>query len=147
MVSERAAHAPIMLAEDDENDVLFMKLAFRKAGLQNPLMPVHDGEEAIEYLSGLGRFADRDHYPLPCLVLTDLKMPRVNGLELLAWIKARPEFEHIPTIVLSSSNLPEDRERAKERGAADYWVKPGRIDRLMSLVTEMRDTWVAAHCA
>ncbi len=122
MVSERAAHAPIMLAEDDENDILFMRLAFRKAGLQNPLMPVHDGEEAIEYLSGCGRFADRERYPLPCLVLTDLKMPRVNGLELLAWIKARPEFEHIPAIVLSSSNLPEDRERAKERGAADYWV-------------------------
>jgi CheY-like chemotaxis protein len=145
--SENANRAPILLAEDDDNDVLFMQIAFKKAGLQNPLISVHDGCQAIEYLSGSGKFADREQFPLPCLVLSDLKMPKVSGFDLLAWLNTRPELAEIPVIVLSSSDQPQDRQRALELGAREYWVKPAQIQVLMKLVEQMRHTWVAAHCS
>ena len=139
--------APILLAEDEENDVLFMRLAFKKAGLEHPLIAVPDGERAIEYLDGSGPYADRQRFPLPCLILTDLKMPRVNGFEILTWLESRPHLRHIPVIVLSSSSHEEDERRALELGARAYWVKPSQIQVLIDLVKHMRDTWVAAHCS
>jgi CheY-like chemotaxis protein len=147
MISDRANRAPILLAEDEPNDVLFMQVAFKKANLANPLMPVPDGEAAIAYLAGTGQYCDRELFPLPCLILTDLKMPCMDGFELLRWLKQYSEFRHIPAIVLSSSDEPADRQQAAEYGAADYWVKPAEIERLMSLIREMRDAWVAAHCS
>ncbi|HSU56972.1 MAG TPA: response regulator [Candidatus Dormibacteraeota bacterium] len=142
-----ANHVPILLAEDDDNDVLFMKLAFKRAGLENPLVAVHDGEEAIQYLRGEGIYADRQKFPLPCLLLTDLKMPRSNGFDLLEWLQEQPCLAHIPAIVLSSSDQPRDRQRALQLGAREYWVKPAQIQVLMKLVEHMRNTWVAAHCS
>jgi CheY-like chemotaxis protein len=146
MLSAKAEHAPILHVEDDSNDVLFMQLAFKKARLENPLIPVHDGEAAVCYLSNAVLAAGKKP-ALPCLILTDLKMPRMNGFEFLSWLKQHPDLRHIPTIVLSSSGEPEDRRRAAELGAVDYWVKPAQMEVLMALVKEMRDTWVAAHCS
>jgi CheY-like chemotaxis protein len=145
--SGKGDSVPILLAEDDDNDVLFMQIAFKKAGVPNPLFRVHDGEEAIHYLEGNGDFVDRTKYPLPCLVLTDLKMPKVNGFDLLRWLQTSAELAHIPAIVLSSSDQPSDRELAAALGAKEYWVKPAQIEVLMQLVREMRNTWVAAHCS
>jgi CheY-like chemotaxis protein len=139
--------APILLAEDEENDIVFMQLAFKKAGLQNRLISVSDGEEAIDYLEGRGAFSDRDRFPLPCLLLTDLKMPRVNGFELLTWLRDQAQLTHIPVIVLSSSSHEEDEKRSYDLGAKAYWVKPSQIQVLIELVKGMRDTWVSAHCA
>jgi CheY-like chemotaxis protein len=147
MHSDKGEQVPILLAEDDDNDVVFMQLAFRKASVPNPLLVVHDGEEAIEYLEGNARFADRTKYPFPCLLLTDLKMPKVNGFDLLRWLQERPELAHIPAIVLSSSDQLRDRQLALDLGAKEYWVKPAQIEVLMQLVREMRNTWVAAHCS
>jgi len=147
MVSAKAAHAPILHAEDDENDALFMRLAFKKAKLANPLIAVHDGEAAIAYLNTASQPGNADLFPLPCRILTDLKMPRVSGFDLLKWIKEQPHLSHIPAIVLSSSGEPGDRQRASELGAAAFWVKPAHIEMLMAMVTEMRDTWVSAHCS
>ncbi len=144
---DRADHVPILLVEDDDNDVLFMQIAFKRAGMSNPLIALHDGAEAIDYLSGTGQYADRDRFPMPCLILTDLKMPRMDGFDLLAWLKDHPEILHVPIIVLSSSNQPEDRRRALELGARDYWVKPSEIQTLMRIVEHMRHTWVAIHCS
>jgi CheY-like chemotaxis protein len=146
MVSN-ADPAPILLAEDEENDVVFMRLAFQQAGLAHPLIAVPDGEKAIEYLEGSGPCADRERFPLPCLILTDLKMPRVSGFEILSWLQQRPQLRQIPVIVLSSSSHEGDEKRALELGARAYWVKPSQIQVLINLVKQMRDTWVAAHCA
>jgi CheY-like chemotaxis protein len=147
MGTEKANNAPILLAEDQENDVYFMQRAFVQAGLPNPLIPVENGKDAIAYLSGTGVYVDRDRFPMPCLILTDLKMPMVNGFDLLAWLKQQPHLRHIPAIVLTSSDQPEDNRRALELGAAAYWVKPAKVNLLTHLVTEMRNTWIEVHCS
>jgi CheY-like chemotaxis protein len=139
--------SPILLVEDEPDDIFFMQRAFRRSGLDHPLLPLPDGEAAIQYLSGQREFSDRSRFPLPCLILTDLKMPLVNGFDLLAWLKTQPQLKDIPAIVLSSSDEPSDRVRAAELGAREYWVKPCQMDILVQLVEHMRKTWVAAHCS
>jgi DNA-binding response OmpR family regulator len=74
-------------------------------------------------------------------------MPKASGFDLLSWLRGQRELNHIPAIVLSSSDEPRDRQTAFDLGAKDYWVKPGQIQLLMRLVRTMRDTWVAAHCS
>src|SRR5690242_14029566 len=108
---ENSRRVAVLLAEDDENDVLLLRHAFRRAGLQYPILDVPNGEEAIHYLSGCVPYGDRDHYPLPTLLLLDLKMPLLNGFDVLSWLKARPEYRDLPAVVLSSSGLDPDRQR------------------------------------
>ena len=81
----------ILLVEDEVNDVFFMKHAFEEVGILNPLQVAVDGQEAMDYLGGHGAYADRERFPLPCLTLLDLKLPRVMGLEVLQWIREQPE--------------------------------------------------------
>src|SRR6267142_2285920 len=95
--------ATILLAEDDENDVLIMRRAFKKANIINPLNLVCDGEEAINYLQGTGDYADRAKYPFPALLLLDLKMPKKSGFDVLEFIKTHPQFHRLVTVVLTSS--------------------------------------------
>jgi CheY-like chemotaxis protein len=102
---------------------------------------VRDGQEAIEYLTGRGGFADRSKYPFPNVVITDLKMPRMSGFELLAWIHDHKEFCVIPTIVLSSSKHDKDVSRAYELGVNTYMVKPADFDMLGEMVRLIRDYW------
>ena len=147
MIFQKSGHPPILHAEDDENDILFLQRAFQKTQLENPLVAVHDGEEAIDYLNEALKSPDKKNPPLPCLILTDLKMPGMDGFELLHWLKSQPALQNIPAIVLSSSGEPEDRRRAAELGAADFWVKPSQMEMLISLVKEIRDTWIATHCS
>lgn len=78
---------PILYAEDDENDALLANYAFEKAEIVNSLVVVPDGKAAIEYLAGTGKYANRTEYPLPCMVLLDIKMPHISGLEVLKWIR------------------------------------------------------------
>src|SRR5436190_5741750 len=106
---DHSSHPPVLLVEDDDNDILFMQIAFKRAGMEHPLVAVHDGEMAIEYLSGTGRYNDRERFPLPCIIVTDLKMPRMDGFDLLEWMQGRPELAGTPAIVLSSSDQPADR--------------------------------------
>lgn len=114
----------ILYAEDDPNDVFFIKHAFAKVGVANPLQIVKDGQEAKNYLDGVGAFADRSRYPLPCLVLLDIKMPRVSGFDVLHWMRDQPNFRNIPVIIFSASSFPSDIEHAYEIGANAYVVKP-----------------------
>src|SRR5512145_859685 len=99
----------ILYVEDEENDALLMQLALGQAGLRNPLRVATDGVQAIDYLSGKGRFADREEHPLPGLVLLDLKLPRMIGFEVLAWIRQQPGYAELPVVVYTSSNSPADR--------------------------------------
>jgi CheY-like chemotaxis protein len=107
----------ILIVEDDPNDVLLLQRAFQKAGLKNNLRLVRDGSQAIAYLSGHGIYSDRAKYPLPFLVLLDLKMPGTDGFEVLQWARAEPDLKRLLIVVLTSSNLQTDVDRAYELGA------------------------------
>ncbi len=134
--------APILVADDDENDVFFLRRAMQRAGLANPLFVSHDGQEAIDYLDGAPPFNNRAQYPLPGLLLLDLKMPRVNGFDVLSWLARRPDLKHIPVVVLSSSSHEEDLQRAKDLGAHDFRTKPSDFQHLVDLVRDVQRRWL-----
>lgn len=115
-----------LLVEDDRNDVDLITIEFGHAPANIRLRVVHDGHDAIEYLKGGGNFANRNEYPLPDVILLDLKMPRVSGFEFLEWLRSQaPEhLRVIPVVVMSSSFLKEDIDCAYELGANSYLVKP-----------------------
>ncbi|HWD94014.1 MAG TPA: response regulator [Verrucomicrobiae bacterium] len=131
----------ILLVEDEENDALLVQMAFKKNDILNPVQWVRDGVEAIAYLNGQGEFADRDRYPFPEVLILDLKMPRMNGLELLAWIRDHPEFRVIPTIIMSASRLDCDVEKAYALGANTYMIKPSAFDDLAKMVKLAHEYW------
>jgi CheY-like chemotaxis protein len=114
----------ILLVEDDENDVFFMERAMAKANLDSPIHVARDGQEALDYLAGNGRYADRSSYPLPRCIFLDLKLPFINGFEILEWIRNQPNLAHISVLILTSSPEECDRERAGQLGAKAYLVKP-----------------------
>ncbi len=132
----------ILLVEDDPNDVLLIRRAFEKAGVVNPLSVVSSGEEAVSYLRGEGKYADRREYPLPVIILLDLKMPRMNGFEFLEWLRAEPEFKKLIVVVLTSSRETPDINRAYEVGANSYLVKPVQMDDLIRIVRELHLYWL-----
>lgn len=137
-----ASQATILLAEDEVNDVFLMERAFRKAKLLNPLKVVSDGEEAIAYLNGDGRFADRREFPLPILVLLDLKLPRRTGLDVLEWIRSQNStLRRVPVVILTSSKQSVDVNRAYDLGANSYLVKPVDFDGLLSMVKALEMYW------
>jgi CheY-like chemotaxis protein len=124
----------ILLAEDDENDVFFMQRALQKAGVSSQLQVVADGQQTIDYLQGKDKFADRDQHPLPSLLLLDLKMPFMNGFDVLAWMRSQANLQELPVVVLTSSNEERDRQRAKELGARGYFVKPPTREMVAELI-------------
>lgn len=113
----------ILLVDDDEDDLFLSRRILAKAGIRN-VVEVSDGSDAIRYLAGTGDYADRSRFPLPDLLLLDLKMPEVTGFEVLDWIKDRPALKRLKVFVLTSSNEERDREQAAQAGAAGYFVKP-----------------------
>jgi CheY-like chemotaxis protein len=110
--------------------------------LRNPLKLATDGDDALQYLSGEGKYANRGEYPLPGLLLLDLKLPKISGLDLLLWIRQHPPIRLMPVIVLSSSNKPADVCCAYERGANAYLVKPAKPDDLIRLIASFKDFWL-----
>src|SRR5437016_3215023 len=99
-----APSKPVLLVEDEQNDVFLLQYAFENAGITDPLITVEDGQQAIDYLAGKGKYAERKEFPLPYLMLLDLKLPRVMGLDVLRWIKERPELQMMPVVILTSSS-------------------------------------------
>jgi CheY-like chemotaxis protein len=136
---------PVLLVEDDENDVFFMQRAFREAGIVTTLNVASDGQQAIDYLSGKGKFADRHAWPLPCLVLLDLKLPYVLGLDVLKWLRSQPEFKSIIVIVLTSSRQDADIEKAYALGANSYLVKPPEVHQLVAMVKKIKEYWIETN--
>src|SRR5262245_51271447 len=96
--------APILVVEDDQNDVLLIRRTLGSSAIQNPRHFVDSGEKAIEYLSGVGEYSDRKRYPLPALVLLDLKLPGIDGFEVLRWIRGNQQLRNLRVVVLTSSN-------------------------------------------
>ena len=132
---------PILLVEDDYNDVLLIQRAFRKANIKPLVSNVSDGDEAVLYLQGEGKYADRSQYPVPLLILLDLKLPRRSGLEVLAWIRQQPELRRLLVIVLTSSQEDSDLTQAYDLGANSYLVKPIDFQEFVRLVELIDDYW------
>ena len=131
----------VLLVEDDLNDIVLTRRAFRKAELPEPIAIVEDGEQAVAYLGATGEFADRRAHPLPDLVLLDLKLPRMTGLEVLAWLRQQPSLQRLPVVVLTSSREISDVNRAYELGANSYLSKPVTLDSLARIVSDLDRYW------
>lgn len=135
----------ILLVEDNEDDAYFMKRALRGAGIENPVKLVEDGKQAIEYLSGAGKFADRTAHPLPMIVFLDLKLPLKSGHDVLEWIRAQPQFAKLIVIVLTSSSEPLDLNRAYKAGANSYVVKPATAEQLLETAKAFKLWWLGQN--
>jgi CheY-like chemotaxis protein len=134
----------VLLAEDEADDVFIMQRVIRKMGLPVSLQVAKDGEEAVEYLSGKGKYADRDLYPLPELILLDIKMPRKTGFDVLWWLKHESSLQQIPAVMVTSSSVKTDVDKAHELGAVAYLVKPVSFDDLKMLFTAT-EKFLAVH--
>ncbi len=132
----------ILVADDDDNDVLLLERAFKRAKVAGRFVVVRDGQEAIDYLSGTGRFGDRASYPWPALMLLDLKMPLLDGFDVLTWCREHPPARDLPIVVMSSSNQESDVERAMALGAAAYQVKSGDLQHLLAFARNLREKWL-----
>ena len=146
LVFEVSASQPeqaiILLVEDRADDIEIIRRAFVKAGLVNPLQVVRDGEEAIDYLRGHGKYANRTEFPLPDLVLLDLKMPKIDGFQTLEWIRKQSGIRGLPVVVLTSSDMLRDVNRAYALGANSFLVKPTDFQNSVELARVLREYWV-----
>src|SRR5687768_12980264 len=132
----------ILIAEDNPADVLMLQRAFRQAAIDTPLHFVSDGEEAIAYLKGEGKFASRHEHPLPDLFLLDLKMPRKNGFEVLQWLHEQPTLASLRTVVLTTSDDVWDINRAYAMGANSFLVKPLDFTDFKSTIQAVFNYWL-----
>src|SRR5437867_12114441 len=133
----------ILLAEDEQNDVILFQRAMDRASLNtDSLKVVQDGEQAISYLSGQGIYANRDLYPLPTLLLLDLKMPRKSGLEVLSWLRKQPQLRYLIVVFLTSSNRSEDVRLAYDAGANSYLVKPVEFTEMVEMMRHVSVYWL-----
>jgi CheY-like chemotaxis protein len=138
---DKSYHPTVLLVEDEPADVFRIQRAVSKANLAISLKVVSDGEQAVLYLSGEEPFQDRDRYPIPILILLDLKLPRLSGFEVLAWLR-ESELKHLPVAVLSSSEEQADIEQAYALGANSYLTKPIDFNTLLEMVRGIGFYWV-----
>lgn len=131
----------ILIAEDDSNDALILKISLKKVGILNPIQIVEDGSEAIAYLRGDEKYSDRTAFPFPGVVITDLKMPKVSGFEVLEWLKSHPECSVIPAIVLTASAIESDIVRSHQLHANCYLQKPGNLEDFEKMLRLVFDFW------
>jgi len=134
--------ATILLAEDREDDIILIQRAFKTGGIRYPLMVVRDGEEAISYLSGVGRYANRELYPMPGLFLLDLTLPVTDGFEVLRWIRGRPDLKELPVVVLTASDKIRDVNQAYQLGAHSFLVKSLDFLDAVALSQSITDYWL-----
>ncbi|BAU14683.1 two-component response regulator [Leptolyngbya sp. NIES-3755] len=133
---------PILLVEDNPKDVVLIHRAFRKAQITAPVQAVSDGEKAIAYLSGEAPYDDRAQYPLPTLILLDLKLPRRSGTEVLAWLRQQPGLKRIPVVILTTSREEIDVNQSYDLGVNAYMVKPVSFDNLVSILETLNVHWL-----
>lgn len=124
----------ILLIEDSADDAFFMRYALEKTGIDHDLRVVTNGQQALDYLSGLREFNDRNAFPVPSVVFLDLKLPLLNGFEILAWMRNQPALRDVPVVVLTGSSEDRDKKRAMDLGAKSYCVKPPQEDFLRQVL-------------
>jgi CheY-like chemotaxis protein len=134
----------ILIVDDSDNDILLLRVAFKKAEFDIGVREVHDGAEAIAYLQGAAPYADRHEFPLPTLMLLDLNMPMKNGCDVLAWIRAQPGLRRLPVYIMTASTRSEDVAQAFEIGANAYLVKPHTLDALIEMIRSLKG-WVEVN--
>jgi len=134
----------ILLAEDNENDVELTLNALQECRLSNEVEVVHDGAEALDYVYQRGAFSGRGD-GLPCVILLDLKMPRMHGLEVLAWIRTQPVLKRLVVIVLTASSNGSEINRAYDLGANSYLIKPVELDALIEMVKAIGAYWMVLN--
>lgn len=132
----------ILLVEDDPDDAVLLQRAVGKRARNCRLQHAEDGETAIDYLAGEGRYANRLEHPFPQIILLDLKLPRKSGFDVLDWLKGQPRLRSLPVIVLSSSDEPQDMRRAYAAGANSYLVKPPHYTGLADMVEKIESYWL-----
>jgi CheY-like chemotaxis protein len=140
-----ASEHTILLIEDNATDVMLIRRAFAKAKVVNPIQAISDGDAAVDYLSGTGAYADRLQFPLPILILLDLKLPRRSGLEILSWLREQAALRRIPVVILTSSTVPNDIDAAYDRGANSYLVKPVAFDALSEMLKNVNVYWLMTN--
>lgn len=132
----------VLLVEDDENDRLLIQRAFDRGRIANPVHAVSNGEDAVAYLAGTGQYVDRKQFPLPVMMLLDLKLPRKSGLEVLQWVREQSGLKRLPVVVLTSSRETTDINRAYDLGANSYLVKPVGFENLFELAKSLNLYWL-----
>ena len=136
-------HTPILLVEDNPDDVLLMQRAFRKLNLLNPLRVIEDGEAAIAHLTEVCEGGVRSD--VPALILLDLKLPRRSGLEVLEWLRDQPRLRRCPVVVLTSSKEAPDVRTAYDLGANSYLIKPVEFQAFLDMVGTLNLYWLVLN--
>jgi CheY-like chemotaxis protein len=136
--------AAILIADDNRDDIFFLRRAFAKAGLEQ-VNDVQNGQGVIDYLSGARTYADRERFPLPDLLVLDIKMPGKDGFDVLEWLGQRPALKEMPVVILTSSYEERDVQRARELGAQDYFVKSAKCHDLEKVADTIARRWLARH--
>jgi CheY-like chemotaxis protein len=131
----------ILIAEDNPDYAMFLEGALRETGRTNPVHVVTDGEEAISYLEGSGKYGDRKAFGFPAVLLLDLKMPGTDGFGVLRWMHQNPDYRVVPTMVLSSSVLDIDVKLAYVLGANAYVENPGDLNELKAMLDDACKFW------
>ena len=131
--------ATILLVEDDPSDVFLMERALKKAKIANPLQVASDGQEAINYLSGVDKFSDRTQFPIPGIVFLDLKLPYKNGFEILAWIRSDSRLDSTLVMILTSSSEERDIAECRRLGARTFLVKPPTPAMLLEVMASLEE--------
>ena len=134
---------PVVLSVDDNDvDGALLQRAFKRTAIPAKLFTVNEGPQALSYLSGVGIYQNREQYPIPDLILLDIRMPKMSGLEVLNWIRLQPDLKQATVLILSSSEQPEDITSAKRIGADGYLVKPTKFEDLQKLVRGLESDWL-----
>ena len=142
-MSER--NATILLVEDDPYDAKLIQRAVHKARITNPVQTVADGQAAVDYLTGQAPYDDRDRFPMPILMLLDLKLPKKSGFEVLQWLRQQPGIGRLPVVVLTSSNQMDDINNAYDLGANSYLVKPVGSEALVDMLKTVELYWLITN--
>src|SRR5688572_32109726 len=124
----------ILLVDDNPHDVVLIRLAFRRVGIIDTIHLVKDGDEAMRYIRGEGAYVDRHQFPVPTLILLDLKMPQTSGFDVLQWIRSQPALAHVVVVVMSGSKDDDDIKRAYALGADSYLAKPTRFEEMVRMM-------------
>jgi CheY-like chemotaxis protein len=135
----------VLIAEDDSGHLLLLRRAFKQFGYAGPTQYVSDGQETVAYLAGEGKFQRRSEFPLPDFVLLDLKMPRMSGLEVLAWIRTQPTLAQLRTVVLTTSDDLRDIRRAYQLGASSFLTKPVVFTEFKDTVQALFNYWLTLN--
>ena len=137
----------MLIVEDDPNDAKLIQRAIKKARITDRVTIVEDGAAAIDYLAGVPPYDDREKYPLPVLMLLDLKLPKTNGFEVLEWLRTQPQLKRLPVVILTSSGETADIDRAYELGANSYLVKPVGTETLVDMLKAVELYWLVTNTA